>query len=517
MPPDAGAASAAPAGSASLRRSLLRALALPILIALLTGGTFAYLIAEQVVSRAYDQSLLNLAKGIADRVVVEHGEIRLALTREAEEVLRTDTDDRIYFRVRNDHGRIIAGDADLPPPEPPAPISELPLSDSQHADLRALTLPERQYFYETKHRGEAIRGVRLHPLAGKEGFYVTVAETLNKRHAAVRDLLLGLGLAMIFVLIAAGAVVRFGVTAGLASLQRLERQLAERSGNDLSPVDPHSVPLEVREVVRALNAMLARLREADAAQREFVQDAAHQLRTPLAGLRMQIELLDRQPGDPATLARLRHAVDRVTRLANQLLALARAESGEHLRAAPVRVDLAELIDDMLDDWLRRADARGIDFGVQREPLRIDGDPVLLRELIANLVDNALKYTPAGGQVTLRCERSATCSSAPPAQGTPAEAGEQIEIEVSDDGPGIPESERERVFERFYRVPGAPATGSGLGLPIARGIVAAHGGRIVIADGGKCAGGGGTRVRVTLPARQGAGGAAAEASPTPDQA
>lgn len=511
-----------PPGS-SLRRSLLRALALPILIALLTGGTFAYLIAEQVVSRAYDQSLLNLAKGIADRVVVDHGEIRLALTREAEEVLRTDTDDRIYFRVRNDHGRIIAGDADLPPPEPPAPISELPLSDSQHADLRALTLPERQYFYETEHRGEAIRGVRLHPLAGKEGFYVTVAETLNKRHDAVRDLLLGLGLAMVFVLIAAGAVVRFGVTAGLASLQRLERQLAERSGNDLSPVDPHSVPLEVREVVRALNAMLARLREADAAQREFVQDAAHQLRTPLAGLRMQIELLDRQPGDPATLARLRHSVDRVTRLANQLLALARAESGEHLRAAPVRVDLAELIDDMLDDWLRRADARGIDFGVQREPLSIDGDPVLLRELIANLVDNALKYTPAGGQVTLRCERAAAPPSAAPPPGAgphpgaPVATEEWIEIEVSDDGPGIPESERERVFERFYRVPGAPAAGSGLGLPIARGIVAAHGGRIVIADGGKYGGGSGTRIRVYLPVRQGAGGAATEASPNPAQA
>lgn len=476
MRPEAGGAHAA----VSLRRSLLRALARPILVALLSGSAFGYLIAEHVVSTAYDQSLLNLANGIANRVSVDNGEVRIALSREAEEVLRTDTVDRIYFRVRDERGRIVAGDVDLPPPEMPSLVSELPLSDSQLAELRALPPLQRLYFYESSYRGEAIRGVRLHPVFGENGYYVTVAETLGKRRAAVRDLLLGLGLAMLFVLIAAGAVVRFGVASGLTSLQRLERELTGRSGRDLSPVDLSGVPLEVREVVRALNAMLERLGEANAAQREFLQDAAHQLRTPLAGLRMQIELLDRSPPDPGALRKLRQSVDRATRLANQLLALARAESGQHLSASAARVDLTALIDEMVEDWLHAADAKNIDFGVQREPVEIDGDPTLLRELIANLVDNALKYTPPGGQVTLCCRS----------------AGATVEIEVCDNGEGIPQSERERVFERFYRVPGALASGSGLGLPIAREIVAGHRGTIVIADG---ADGRGTCVRVSLPA------------------
>jgi len=469
----------------SLRRSLLRALAAPILAALFTGGVVGYGVAERVVSTAYDQSLLNLANGIVNRARVENGQVTIGLTAEAEALLRTDTVDHIYFRVRDDSGRIIAGDADLPPPEVPASdvsagLSSLP-PQPPPADNRRPNAAEPVFsFFDGHFRGEAVRGVRFHPLVDDHGVYVTVAETLGKRRGAIRDLLFGFGLAVLLVLAAVAAVVRYGITFGLGSLYQLEAQLAGRSGQDLAPVDLRQVPLEIREVVRALNALLARLREANAAQREFLQDAAHQLRTPLAGLQVQIELLHGEQTDKTAANNLRKSVKRVTRLANQLLALARAEAGQPLTANPSSVDLAKLIDEMLEDWLRIADEKRIDFGMQREAATIPGDPTLLRELVANLVDNALKYTPAGGQVTLRCEL----------------VGEVVEIDVSDNGPGIPEHERERVFERFHRLPDATAPGSGLGLPIARQIVAGHRGSITIAS---AADGTGTCVQVRLPA------------------
>ena len=482
--PQAGTSTIETTAGTSLRRSLLRALVAPIMVALLTGGMFGYRAAEKVVASAYDESLLNLANGIANRARVENGKITISLSAEAEELLRTDTMDHIYFRVRDDSGRIIAGDADLPPPESPAQdlppnFSELPQTEIQARDPHSTSTNFRLYFFDSHFRGQPIRGVRFHPFVDNHGFYVTVAETLGKRRAAIRDLLLGFGVAVLLVLAAAGAVVHYGIPSGLASLRELEDELAARSGQDLTPVNLTNVPLEIRELVRALNALLTRLREAQAAQREFLQDAAHQLRTPLAGLQVQIELLHNGQADQNASRNLRKSVARVTRLANQLLALARAEAGHHLMTNATPVNLADLIDEMLDEWLRIADEKNIDFGVQRDAPTITGDPTLLRELIANLVDNALKYTPEEGQVTLRC----------------AVVDKVVEIDVSDNGPGIPAHERERVFERFHRLPDAMTSGSGLGLPIAREIVAGHRGTIAINGG---ADGKGTCVQVRLP-------------------
>lgn len=446
---------------ASLRSKLVQLFAVPMLVALFAGGWLAYRVAEEVVSAAYDQSLLNLANGLANRVHREDGELTVSLPYEAEQLLRTDTVDRIFFRVRDAVGRVVAGDGDLPPRE------------TLESDLRP-------HFYEAAYRGEAIRGVRLHPMAGDEGFYVTVAETLGKRQQAIRTLLAGFATAVLLVLVAVGLAVQYGIPSGLAPLRRLEDELAARGGQDLTPVDLRGAPLEIREVVRALNALLERLGEASSAQREFLQDAAHQLRTPLASLQVQIELLQARGIGPESLDALHRSVSRVTRLANQLLALARAEAGVHIVATATRVDMAELIDDMLEEWLRLADQKGIDFGVERSAVQLQGDPTLLRELVANLVDNALKYTQAGGQVTVRCALRETV----------------LELEVTDNGPGIPAHQREQVFERFTRLPGNWATGSGLGLAIAREIVASHGGSIEL---GSAPDGIGTRVLVRLPA------------------
>ncbi|MBT0961462.1 sensor histidine kinase [Denitromonas iodatirespirans] len=445
----------------SLKRRLLRALAVPILIGLL-GGLFAYRTASEVISDAYDANLLNLADGVAQRIRRADDMLAMDLAAGGQALLRTDQVDTIFYRVRADDGKVVAGDADLPPPE-------------------ALEVDGAPAFYDAPYRGETIRGVRLHRMIDGRGFHVTVAETLGKRHAALLRLMLGFGAAVMAVGLAVVAIVRFAIPTGLRPIARLTAALSARAGNDLDPIDPAGVPLEIRGVVMALNAMLLRLASARDEQRRFLQNAAHQLRTPLANLQMQVELLGTTPA-PEQLARVARATTRVTRLANQLLALARAEAGtQHiLDARPV--DLAPLIDDMLDDWLARADRKQIDLGVHRAPAWVRGDGTLLRELLANLVENALKYAPTGGRVSLHC----------------VQHGSGVLVTVEDDGPGIAEAERERVFKRFYRTPGSVGSGVGLGLAIVREIVTAHQGRIALETPSS---GHGLRVRVELPGEE----------------
>lgn len=467
----------------SLYRRLLQTFAGPTFLLLAAAGGVSYGVAKSVIGSAYDQNLVNLAHGVANHLQLHNGQIVLQLSREAESVLRTDTIDGIFFRVRTATGVVLGGDRDLPALDTPSAdqadaIDEIPNVEALPVVRPAAHSPGAQLF-DTDYHGAPIRAVRLTQVMNHQTFYVTVAETLNKRRQAMERLLLGFGSAAIMLLAAATLAVRFGIPSGLAPLKQLEDELSERSGTDLAPIEPEHVPREIREVVRALNALFDRLSTANRGQRQFLQDAAHQLRTPLASLQMQLELLETHPTDNAAFLRLKHSVVRVTRLANQLLALARAEAGTQLMASAGPVDLAALIDDMVDDWVHQADARSIDLGIERSAVSIVGDPTLLRELIANLMDNALRYTPCGGEVSLRC---APCTG-------------MLEIDVSDSGPGIPEPMREAVFERFYRLPDTTLSGSGLGLPIAREIVLCHRGTIEIAAG---PGGKGTLVRVRLP-------------------
>ena len=462
----------------SLRRKLLSSLAAPTGLLLAIAGAVAYGTAKGMVTDAYDQNLLNLAHAIATHVHPEADGLSLSLSSEVEAVLRSDTQDHIYFRVRDKHGRLLGGDASLPVLDDSNALSTLPVPYALvgREPPQAVRPPStRPLFRDLVHAGEPIRALRLYAELPAGGYYVTVAETLVKREAAMDRLLLGFVSAGALLLLAAG----LGIPSGLAPLERLEASLRRRSGADLSPIDPKGVPDEVHEVVGALNGLLERQRNASARQREFLQDAAHQLRTPLAGLQMQLELLESRPLDEAARHRLRVSVARVIRLANQLLALARAEAGGRLVADASEVELVTLIDPLVEDWIERADERGIDLGVEREPVRMTGDPTLLQELIANLMDNALKYCDQGGKVSLHC----------------AYEGDQVCIEVVDDGPGIPREVREQVFERFYRHAGTRASGSGLGLSIAREIVRGHGGNITIDDGPDERG---TRVRVLLP-------------------
>jgi two-component system sensor histidine kinase TctE len=254
--------------------------------------------------------------------------------------------------------------------------------------------------------------------------------------------------------------------------------LGARAHRDLRPGPAHLSPEETRPLLDAINDLLARLRDAIGMQQRFIANAAHQLRTPLAAVLTQAELLDRS-GLPAEhraeVSRLHAAVTRAARLASQLLTLARADPTDGPALRRQRVDLEAMCEELVPEWVARADERGIDLGFELEAAQADGDPTLLRELIRNLLDNALKYTPPGGAVTLHVA-----------------GGDAAVIEVEDDGPGIPAGERERVTERFYRLDSSSAEGSGLGLAIVREIAAAHGAVLHIGEG---AGGRGTRVSV----------------------
>jgi two-component system sensor histidine kinase TctE len=273
------------------------------------------------------------------------------------------------------------------------------------------------------------------------------------------------------VLIAMACVaVYWGVARGLRPLQALGGALARRSHQDLSPLDAERAPQEVRPLVDEVNALMLRLGATLDAQNRFVADAAHQLKTPVAGLKAQIELALGED-DPArvrhSLAQLYVSAERLSRIVQQLLALARNEPGAAAAVRLQEVDLEAFALEISMEWAPQALGRNIDLGFEGhgQPLVIDADPDRLRDLINNLIDNAVRYSQEGGRVTVAV----------------ATAGADRTLSISDDGPTIPPEERQRVFERFHRLLGGRAEGSGLGLAIVSEIAALHGARITLQD------------------------------------
>ena len=275
------------------------------------------------------------------------------------------------------------------------------------------------------------------------------------------------------------------VSSSLAPVQRLQRQVASRQAENLGAVHGRDLPEEIQPLADELNLLFVRVRQAFEAQKSFVADAAHELRTPLAALKLQVQGLQRAP-DEATreraIQRLTAGIDRATRLVEQLLVLARHQAGSTPATPAVPVALAEVARLAVADAVPQAQARGIDLGVPRaEPGEVQGHAEALRILMRNLLDNALKYTPEGGTVDLSVQRE----------------GAWMRLVVEDSGPGIPESERERVLDRFHRVPGTEAPGSGLGLAIVKAIAELHGAALRLERSQRL---GGLRVEVRFGAR-----------------
>ena len=406
-------------------------------------------------TQAYDQALVDIGLAIGQHVRVTPTEYRFELPPAVEQVLRTDRFDSIYYRVLSPAGLDIAGDPELPAP------------------------PGDTVAFNTTYNGQPVRVMSVQTPCGRSACSVLVAETMVKRERLVRDILLQSLFPEVLIALATLVIVWFGVKRGLRPLARLSDEIKARSAGDLRPIDAAGAPEETRPLVVALNDLLQEVSAASHKQQRFLADAAHQLRTPLAGLRAHTELALAQPIPEACRAQLEQvhrATIRTARLANQLLALARAEPGA--RSVTAKVDLKGIAGGEADDWLRQSLARDIDLGFELEPAAVDGDAFLLREALSNLVHNAIEYSHRGGRVTVRTGRR----------------NGHAFLEVEDDGPGIAPQERARVLERFYRVPGTPGTGSGLGLAIVREIAASHAASMFVDDGAA----GGCRVGITFP-------------------
>jgi len=316
-------------------------------------------------------------------------------------------------------------------------------------------------------------------LPGARPALVQVAETLDKRSVLATEIVKGVMLPQLIILPAAVLLVWLALVQGIRPLNRLEERIRARRSDDLSPIDAQAVPLEVAPLVSSVNDLLMRLQGSIATQKRFLADAAHQLKTPLAGLRMQADLAQREGADAnelkQSLRQIGRASVRATHTVNQLLALARAESSG-IAMPHQTCDLAELSMSVIQDCVARAIEKHIDLGYEGLAAgltdgQLKGNPILLKELVRNLVDNAINYTPSSaerpGVITVRVL---------------AESSNQVLVlQVEDSGPGVPVAERELVFQPFYRALGTGADGSGLGLAIVREIAQQHNAMVHLAE------------------------------------
>ena len=447
-------------------RTRLQLWLLPSLVLILGAfSVFDFHRAIEPVEAAYDAALANTAFAVSARLRAEKGTVALDLDDQTVALLRTDLIDRIFFRVISPSNETLAGDIGLKGPE----------------NIVGAT------FFDAVFQGKPVRGI-AYPVATPIGIsIVLVAETTVKRDKARRDMVASRLVQDLAVVFFAVLVVWLSVRGVLRPLEQLASQVQARSPSDLKPLPENGSPIEVLPLIDALNRLFGRIGSTQDGQRRFIENAAHQLRTPLAGLQGQVELAVREAsslGAPAggladRLARIEQATSRVTRLANQLLTLSRSDRPTHDTAGERQLELAELVADSVAIQIDRAIDREQDLGAETQAVSIRAIEWELREVLSNLIDNAIRYTPRGGQITVRCG--------------PDEDGAFIEVE--DSGPGIPTTERDRVFERFYRAPTAPAGGSGLGLSIVQEIASLYEARVEIGDAPR---GTGTVVRVTFP-------------------
>jgi len=456
----------------------------PLLLLWPVGLALTWLVAQGIANKPFDRALIYNAHALAQLVTVQRGRPQFNLPQSASEILRADDSDSVYYQVLGPRGEWLSGERDLPPP----PEEETP----QPGDVR---------LRDAELRGVDIRvayiWVRV-PVEGNPLALVQVAETREKRSVLATEIIKGVMVPQFVLLPLAVLLVWLALARGIKPLNQLEERIRARRPDDLSPLDHKTVPLEVAPLVDSVNDLLTRLNDSLATQKRFLADAAHQLKTPLAGLRMQADLAQREGTSTdelkQSLKQIGRSSIRATHTVNQLLALARAEaSGAQMTQQ--RCDLARLTMDVVRDSVPRAMDKRIDLGYDgAEPgapgVWLDGNPTLLKELVRNLVDNAINYTPSSddrpGVVTVRVLADTF--------------GRVLLLQVEDTGPGVPESERELIFQPFYRALGSEADGSGLGLPIVQEIARQHEAEISVEDARPGQTPPGARFTVRFPAR-----------------
>ncbi len=432
----------------TLRRKLLQWVLGPLCLVLLVDVVGSYIAVGAIVQSIYDSELAEIARELILHVRADGPRSAFDLSSEAERTLLLDQYDDVYYAVRDGGEQVIAGRADLPYLRAPA---------------------DGIRFADASYGGVPIRVAVLARAVEGQPVVIAVAETTVKRTLLARKLLLGVALPQVGLILLAALLVWFGVARGLAPLEHLRRAVASRSHLDMSEIAVQGIPGEVHPLVVAINDLMRRLAGVLDFQARFIADTAHQLRTPVAGLKAHIEVALREKTLAQTRAALAHlytSAERLSRLVGQLLSLARNEPHSARTENFGPLDFNKLAFDTTTEWVAHAYKKNIDLGFEgadREVL-VRGDATRLTELINNLVDNAIRYTPPRGRVTVHV------------RGEP-----RPQLVVSDDGPRIPVEERERVFERFHRLLGTHAEGSGLGLAIVRDIASLHDAEIQLLD------------------------------------
>jgi two-component system sensor histidine kinase TctE len=428
----------------SLKSGFILRLIIPLFFFMTVEAGLSYFITWHYVNTAYDRWLLDSARSLVQEIKVENNKVSVNLPKTALEMFKWDDLDKTYFKIISAEQGVIAGDIFVPE------------SFDTTADWS-----QPIFFNETIY-GESVRVVSMlvqrKDIQGK--VFVHVAETLNKRRAMMKDILLADLLPQTILVLFSGFYLISGVKRGLKPLHKLTDEIAQRSPRDLSPIDETYIFPEVRTLTDTINDLLVRLTTAIEAQQRFIANAAHQLRTPLAGLKLQAERALREDDLAAmrpALLQIQSSADRASHLITQLLLLAKSEpvDGMH-KLQPV--NLSSLAKEVCIDWIPKALQRKmtVSFETENEQAFLKGDEILLKELLANLLDNAIAYGYERGNIAVNVI-----------------AKPQLVLIVEDDGPGIAEAELDKVFERFYRPANSPGEGCGLGLAIIKEIADLH--------------------------------------------
>lgn len=464
-------------GSRSLHRHLLLWLLLPQLVLWMAAAIFTYKLAERYANQAIDASLSTASRALARQVKPSGSGLYIDFPRAAQDVIEADPDDRLYYKVSSPPGEFILGNSQMPAP---TGISNPQLNQPYLYDG---TLHDRHNDKPGERVGTPgsepgrdinVRVVALYLAYGEPGkpqtLLVQVAKSRASREELAQQILIDTALPLSLLIVLMSAIVWGGIRGGLAPLARLRSLVEARAINDLTPIKLEAAPAEVKSLALALNTLLAEVRESVHAQNRFISDAAHQLRTPLAGLKSQTELAlasTTVATDPELRARLKLVHESATRsahLVSQLLALARAEPEAAAAQSRSRFDLQRLAREVAAEQVPRALAAGIDLGSEdgETPLPVTGNAMLIREALVNIVDNAIRYAGRGASVTVSAHAE----------------GHEAVLTVEDTGPGVPESEHERIFQRFVRAT-HEGNGCGLGLAIVKEIVERSHGHVAL--------------------------------------
>ena len=443
----------------SISRQLVVWLAIPLMLLALCGGLVHYFnnVAPGVINS--DRLLKDAAAAVIAHLRAEKGRITLDAGAAAPPLPAPDA---TLFAVRDSQARLLGGDARVPP---------IAVSGEAGVGFAVIQIEQRNVRSFTA-RFDSPAGIAL----------VTVADVRPGREPAARYGLMSTLLWDFVQLDLTLVLVWVGIQVGLRPMKRLRQEIAIRSPQDLRAIDESSVPRELAPVVVTLNRLFGTLRASVQSQQQFIANTAHQLRTPITGLQAQLDLLISEAAAAPVKTRLltlQEGIHQLTHSANQLLTLARADPTVNLAAKNQEVALDAMAGEVVAQFFDRALKSNIDLGMDVTPASVLADPSLIDDLLINLVDNALKYTPSGGTVTVSAGRH----------------NGNAYIAVEDTGPGIPEGDRQRVRQRFYRLPNSPGHGSGLGLAIVEEIAQLYGASVSITSG---ADGRGTRIAVRFP-------------------